>query len=78
MNINIEVPQRSILGLIIFILYINDINNYLDISDDRMLILFTDKAFVENNNIDLINQLLSDVDSLYDWFILNIQSTILY
>ena len=74
LNINIGVPQGSILGPILFILYINDIHKCLDISDDRNLILFADDTSLsirKNNNIDLTNQLISDVNSLYEWLNLN-------
>ena len=74
LNINIGVPQGSILGPILFILYINDIHKCLDISDDRNLILFADDTSLsirKNNNIDLTNQLISDVNSLYVWLNLN-------
>ena len=74
LNINIGVPQGSILGTILFILYINDIHKCLDISDDRNLILFADDTSLsirKNNNIDLTNQLISDVNSLYEWLKLN-------
>ena len=50
------------------------IPNSLDISDDRNLILFADDTSLsirKNNNIDLTNQLLSDVNVLYEWLKLN-------
>ena len=74
MNINLRVPQGSILEPILFILYINDIHNSLDISDDRNLILFADDISLcirKNNNIDLTNQFIADVNALYEWLNLN-------
>ena len=68
-NINIGVPQRSILGLILCMLYINDIHNCLDIFDYINLTLFTNDtslSICKNNNIYLTKQLLSD---LTNWLI---------
>ena len=73
LNINMY-PQGSILGTISFILYINDIDKCLEISDNRNLIHFADDTSLrirKYNNIDLTNQLISDVNSLYEWLNLN-------
>ena len=52
----------------------NDIHICLDIANDRNLILFADDTSFSirtNNNIYLTNQLISDINSLYEWLNLN-------
>jgi len=70
-TINCGVPQRSILGPLLFIIYINDIVN---ISQVLNMILFADDTnfFFSGSNINDVCSILNDeLTKLSRWFKLN-------
>ncbi len=68
LNISCGVPQGSVLGPLLFIIYTNDLPNCLQHSQ---CILFADDTTLYKSSInvqDLITSIQSDLTALHDWF----------
>ena len=70
-NVKCGVPQGSILGPLLFIIYMNDISN---VSTESSLILFADDTnifYQGSDTRELQNTVCSDLSKFYDWFSAN-------
>ena len=71
LNITCGIPQGSILGPLLFILYVNDITQS---SSKGKLILFADDTNIiynDTSHSDLCSQAQNDLTSVCDWFASN-------
>lgn len=70
-DVLLGVPQGSILGVLLFLVYINDMEKAIDIAE---LVLFADDAllYVIGDSIDEgVRKINSDLEKLSDWFKMN-------
>jgi len=70
LTVKLGVPQGSVLGPLLYLLYVNDISHVLD-HDDNSIRLFADDTniFIVGNNInDIKCRAQTSLQLLYDWF----------
>ena len=65
------VPQGSILGPLLFLIYINDLPNSVLVSDGRLFADDTNLTFADSNPDKLISVLNDDLKTLQNWLNLN-------
>ena len=69
-NLSCGVPQGSILGQLLFLLYINDLPQAV-VSDRLLYVDDTCIVFQHKSKIDIEKQLIKDFSSVCDWFVEN-------
>ena len=67
LNVNCGVPQGSVLGPLLFLIYVNDMKNVLLHSKHYLYADDTVIFMSGNNTIDVVNKLHSDLDCYSEW-----------
>ena len=71
-DIHIGVPQGSVLGPILFILYVNDINQHMHIGDACNLYADDTRVYCSANNVDTLQECTNnDVACIKQWYDMN-------
>ena len=70
-NMTCGVPQGSVLGLLLFLLYINDLSNVSNILDPIMFADDTNLFYSHHNIKELFTTVNKELQKLGDWFTSN-------